>query len=385
MPRWLKGTRTEFRPEYDLPGMKALVHVLELTENPSSAFYVLPVAMRLAEKVVRLSLQDVPPREIPPGTSLIIVRYLNQRWRRWITANRAKFARLVLFLDDDIFDPTAWHSLPLGYRFKAWRLCARHLEWFRRVNIELWVSTPYLADKYHAWTPRLCLPSDIKGSPAIDSQSPLHRRTSGRIHHKDCRSRGNDQLVGTRIAPSTSHSIRVFYHGSSTHYSELVWLRDIAMQAGQLNPALTFELIGNRSVQRLWRGVSNTRVVPEMTWPQYLEFTFSSQRDIGLAPLLPHPFNAARSHTKFFDITRTGAAGIYSDHPAFVSALADGRCGTIVRNDPESWVEAILALAFDHERRNTIANAARRRVDLLSHDAMIRNSSLLERQNASQS
>ena len=81
--------------------------------------------------------------------------------------------------------------------------------------------------------------------------------------------------------------------------------------------------------------------------------------DIGRAPLLDSPFNECRSYVKYFDITRTGGVGVYSDGPVFRPVVRNGFNGSLVGNSVRAWVDAICALAEDPGRRhNLYANAA---------------------------
>ena len=69
-----------------------------------------------------------------------------------------------------------------------------------------------------------------------------------------------------------------------------------------------------------------------------------------LAPLLPGRFNTMRSAVKIFDITRCGAVGIFTQEPPYVPALND-IAAALLPNDPAVWVDAIVALLQDDDRR----------------------------------
>jgi hypothetical protein len=88
-----------------------------------------------------------------------------------------------------------------------------------------------------------------------------------------------------------------------------------------------------------------------MTWPQYLAYTQSRKADIGLAPLLPSRFNAARGATKWMDYTRMGAVGIYTDVAPYSDHVHHANDGLLLPNTPELWVQQILELASDPAKR----------------------------------
>ena len=114
-----------------------------------------------------------------------------------------------------------------------------------------------------------------------------------------------------------------------------------------------------------------------MKWDSYNAFLDMQGRDIGLAPQLKHPFNSARSYTKFFDITRCGAAGIYSSSSACAEVINDGVDGLILDMDEESWVDAILKLAGDSELRMQIIENAEKNLGVLSAKASVNNQKII--------
>jgi Glycosyl transferases group 1 len=95
-----------------------------------------------------------------------------------------------------------------------------------------------------------------------------------------------------------------------------------------------------------------------MKWPAYQAFLAMPGRHIGLAPLLDLPFNRGRSYTKFFDITRCGAVGVYSPGSVYSEVVSHGQDGLVVELEQEVWVEAILSLAQDEPLRQRLLRNA---------------------------
>jgi hypothetical protein len=78
---------------------------------------------------------------------------------------------------------------------------------------------------------------------------------------------------------------------------------------------------------------------------------------VGLAPLLPGYFNAARAHVKIFDIANAGAVGVYSRRaPYFPDLAAAG--AAFVDDDQAAWSEQIAALLNDDARRMALFSQA---------------------------
>ncbi|OGA74799.1 MAG: hypothetical protein A3G81_16740 [Betaproteobacteria bacterium RIFCSPLOWO2_12_FULL_65_14] len=293
------------------------VCIIERGRNPSSDYYVR----------ARLAALGVPSVSVPEeGTLVVIVRYLDSRWRARIEAARGRLAGIVYFMDDDLLDLAALSSPPLPYAARMFWLAWRHRAWLERVGAKLWVSTPYLAEKYRRWNPELVEPTTAW--PGL-----LERRSA----------------------------VRVFYHGTGLHRDEIRWLAPVMRAVQARNGATSFEIFGRGWVERLYRSVPRTAVVHPASWENFQDYCAGRTLDVGLAPLLPHRFNAGRSHTKFYDFVRCGAAGIYSDVEPYASFVRHERDGLLVPNDPAAWVEAILRLAADAELRQRITEEARRR------------------------
>ena len=314
----------------DAPADARVVYLVEERTNPSSDCFVLPAISAFGRQVVRCGFTDVPAAADLNGAIVVFVRYVPPAWMKLVEAVRPRFRDLVFFMDDDVLDVRASADTPWHYRLKLARLAAGRLRWLRRQRAELWVSTPYLRQKYAKWQPRLVLPS-----PATD----------------------------------TTNLRRIFYHGTASHDSEKRWLRPIVAEAVRRDERLAFEIVGGQGVNRLYRGLPRVSVVHQMTWSAYQAFVAMPGRHVGLAPLLDSPFNRARSYTKFFDITRCGAVGIYSPNSACAEVMRHGVDGLVIDLDEEAWVEGILSLVQDEPLRRGLLRNARARLDELRDTA----------------
>ncbi|MFB9846583.1 glycosyltransferase family 1 protein [Oceanisphaera arctica] len=237
-------------------------------------------------------------------------------------------SRLVLFMDDDLFDLRPHTGLPIRYRWKLYRLAWRHQAWLKKMGAELWVSTPWLAEKYVSWQPTVLQP-----------QSPY----SG---------------VGSGLSAQKT----LFYHGSASHSQELEWLYPMVEQVLNQDHTLSFELIGNSKVRNRFTALPRVHVLYPMEWPAYQALLSRPGRTIGLAPLLENRFNAARAHTKFFDITQAGAVGIYADHPVYRSIIRHQHNGVLLPMDQQAWADEILRLSNDEQSRKKMLENAKHQV-----------------------
>lgn len=307
-------------------GAAGLVYLVEEQSNSSTDYFVLPAVSANGYGVVRCGFADLPAPAELEGAAVVFVRYVPAAWAKLVEETRHRLRRLAFFMDDDVLETGASAGLPWRYRFKLARSAAWRSGWLRRQVAELWVSTPYLQQKYASWHPRLVLPSPVCGRPDI---------------------------------------CRVFYHGTASHAAEIRWLRPVIEEALRREERLAFEIAGGRDVHRLYHGMERVTVAHPMKWPAYQAFLAMPGRHVGLAPLLDMPFNRARSYTKFFDITRCGAVGIYAPDSACAKVVNHGVDGLVVAQKQQTWVETILHLARDEPLRHSLlSNAAKKMTGL---------------------
>lgn len=241
-------------------------------------------------------------------------------------------------MDDDLLDWRVLLSVPLPYAFRLWRKATSKRKLILSSCIELWVSTPYLANKYASFNPRLLRPF---------ASGPLLERswlTSCTSHFS---------------TPSeSSNSIRICYHGTWSHRDDMRWLAPVISEVQRRCSNTMFEVIGGARVSRIFRGIPRVTVLPTMSWSDYLKHTQTVHQDIGLAPLRDTLFNRGRGPIKFFDYARAGAVGIYSAGPTFSGFVADGVDGFVLENDHSLWIEKIVELVNFAQLRYQMADAA---------------------------
>lgn len=280
--------------------------LVEERKNPSTDFFVTPELRALGGKIEHLNLTTLPL--IQPGEQIVLVfvRYISKPWMKWVKHYRANISQLIYFMDDDLFDLKAFSGLPWRYRYKLASMAFSRRNWLLLQGATLWVSTPYLFNKYLGWQP---------------------------------------QLVRPRLPVTREPQLTLFYHGSSSHRAEIAWLYPVIAEVLQLVPNISFEIIGSSDVNQLYRKLPRVHVLHPMSWPAYQALLARGQRHIGLAPLLDSHFNQARSYTKFFDITQAGAVGVYTSGAIYDEVVVSGEHGLLLPNTPQLWVDAIVGLA----------------------------------------
>lgn len=292
-------------------------YVIQESPNPTADFYF---PNRNKKNDIYL---NTPPEKCSflPTDTVIFIRYISARWLRYFRQlAAASCPNLIFFIDDDVFDLNMHRGLPWRYRWKLFHLAAKHKKQLIGLGFSLWVSTPWLQEKYLAWQPKQLEPLN----PYIDN----------------------------------SRKEIVFYHGTASHQAEIEWLVPIIEQVTTENNQLVFELIGNKHTQRLFKDIPAVHVYHPMPWYSYCELIRLPGRIIGLAPLLETPFNQARSASKFFDITQAGAIGLYANNAVYAQKITHNQTGFLLAMQQEVWVEHILHLAANPTLRlNILRNA----------------------------
>jgi glycosyltransferase involved in cell wall biosynthesis len=266
---------------------------------------------------------------------LIVRRYFKNSLLRALFPRKRAF---IYFMDDDLLDWRALFSIPLPYALRLWRKVTSKRKLILSSCAELWVSTPYLAEKYSAFNPRLLRPV-----------------ASGLLLERSWLTSNNSNF--STISQS-SDVVRICYHGTWSHRDDIKWLAPVIAEVQKRCANTLFEVIGGDRVARIFKGIPRVTVLPGMPWPDYLKHTQTVHQDIGLAPLKDTLFNRGRGAIKFFDYARAGAVGIYSAGPAFSDFVTNNVDGFVLENDRDLWVKKIIELVNSPELREQMMNAA---------------------------
>jgi glycosyltransferase involved in cell wall biosynthesis len=239
---------------------------------------------------------------------------------------------VAYFLDDDLVSVLQSPGLPLRYRYKILRLFHSKRVLLSSLCSRIWVSTRYLAERY-----------GLPESAVLDPK-PI-------VHAGPCRT-----------------PITYFYAGTASHWREFLWLRDLVKTVQESSNDLTFVTFGGGKIRKLFHGFPRVLCFHPVPWSTFVQSLPIMQLDIGLAPLVDSKFSRGRSHTKFYDITRLGAVGIYTNTPPYTDFVRPGTDGLLVDNEIDAWRLAILELASSAERRTFMRQNADARVSALASD-----------------
>jgi len=279
---------------------------------------------------VGLKREDYPPVE--KGSLVILVRYLTPKLLIHIVRNRKNIERLIYFMDDGLWDIKAIGSLPPSYAFRLLKRAYIYKYLLPKLDAELWVSTDYLAKKYAKYKPKVIYPYPL-GLENVNFSENNHKV--------------------------------VFYHGTSSHKEEFKWLRNFLFLASKEIKEVIFEVVLDDKWIKVFRGIQGLVAVRPMNWLSFYEFSSLKYRSVGLVPLFKNEFNLGRSWVKFYDITRSGAVGIYSEHAPYAELIKDFQAGLVLPMKEEVWLEALHDLLFNKEKRKKLFEGASKLVEYL--------------------
>jgi glycosyltransferase involved in cell wall biosynthesis len=164
-----------------------------------------------------------------------------------------------------------------------------------------------------------------------------------------------DQLTLER--PRRDHVV-VGWAGSPSHSEDLKGIAGSVRSVLTQHPGVELHLIGTDYLslfgRRDGRFTGRFTAWQDDIWDYYRTIDF----DIGLAPLAPTGFNAARSHIKALELAALGIPVIASDAEAYREFVVDGVTGFLVRTQSE-WKRRLRELVNDVAMRTEMGAKAR--------------------------
>ncbi|HBZ14633.1 MAG TPA: glycosyl transferase group 1 family protein [Pantoea sp.] len=297
--------------------------ILHEGDSPTLAYFAEAIKCRFpAAECQLVDTLTTPAMTFDKGAAIVVIRFISQQWQREIERNIDALSQVIYFMDDDLFDPSALEALPKAYRTKIIRRSASQHRWITEHCDTIWVSTPFLANKY----------AHLK--PDVIAPLPLSRSRTQR------------------------QPVKIAYHGSRSHQAEKYWLRQVIEGVLTACPQASFEIFGEHEIYKLYRDLPRVTILHPMSWQNYLDYTLHHHVDIGLAPLLASEFNQARGPVKFYDFVRMGAVGVYSNCAPYSDFIEQNINGVLLNNDPQKWVETLTLLVNSDQKRQHLASNA---------------------------
>lgn len=312
-------------------------YILEAGPNPSSDYYLVPALSSCGYSFVKVNINSDSLPEIEVGSTIFIVRYMNKRVLSHLHKNKNRIGNLFYFMDDRLWDLKGLMSLPLAYSFRIFKKAYLYKSALKELGAKLCVSTDYLRHIYTHYNPDVIYPYPL------GLENPSISQTKTQV---------------------------VFYHGTSSHSQEIKWLSQLFFSISNTFPDLVFEIVLSKKNKRFFKNAKNLISLRPMNWGVFYRFSFLKYRKIGLVPLFDNEFNRGRSFTKFYDITRSGAVGIYSEHAPYSKLIKDFNAGIVLPMNKNLWIEAIGTVLGSEELRRELFEGAIKLVEYLKTKAL---------------
>lgn len=95
-----------------------------------------------------------------------------------------------------------------------------------------------------------------------------------------------------------------------------------------------------------------------MPLEKYNDFMRKNRFDIGFAPLEDNIFNNRKYFNKYYEYSKVGIMGMYSDCKPFTYAVTNGKNGILVSNNVDAWYKAIEKIILNKDKIIKIVNQA---------------------------
>jgi len=262
--------------------------------------------------------------------TIILVRYIPLNIFLDLIVLKRKSKKIILLLDDNLLDLNLFSEIPFLYKLKIFINIYCYKYFFNFFLNEIWVTNKSLAEK---------------------------------VQQKISKSNINIRLI--KLNYNQNYPLKKFYKiaylGTSSHTKELLWLKLLFEKIQKQRNDCLIEIYVNKKWRNYFRSVPRIKMSYPLDWETFFLDTTVGKVDIVLNPIFNSNFNNFRSPTKFFDITRFGAVGIYSNSNPFRDFINNNHDGILLDNNIDDWIDKISFLLDNSEvRERLLQNALKR-------------------------
>lgn len=157
---------------------------------------------------------------------------------------------------------------------------------------------------------------------------------------------------------------RIGWQGGASHYEDLYMIKDVVADVLKHSEDIKFVYFGDMRFQGLFKDSPQNQIewnpwVGHSTYPYKLALL---NLDLGLCPLADNIFNRNKSAIKWMEYSLFDIATVASKIPPYSPVISSGDDGLLVGEDKKEWVDAILSLYGNEQKRISMANKARENV-----------------------
>ncbi len=266
--------------------------------------------------------------------------YLHQ-----ITA-RADVLVLHLLSEDDLFPVV--HQRRLSRQATVYEISDHFAASHAGVGIQGWFADP--VNRSNAFQLlRLANATQVTGAGLLERFGALNARTTVFENQIERVSRKLD---------TPRAQVRVGWAGSAGHTEDLRQIEPVISALCARFPQVTFCFMGNeRQFDDVFSRLPSAQrsYSPPGTLDAY--YTFLEGLDVGLAPLLPSPYNECRSDVKFIEYASRGIVPVLSAVTPYLQHVVHGETGFLFRS-PAELAEVLDRVVTDARLRARVASQA---------------------------
>ncbi len=265
------------------------------------------------------------------SNKIIIVRYIPFKFLLNLFKLNKKNIKIILFLDDDLLSFNFFSQLPIQYKLKLFLRIYCYKHFLRFFINQIWVTNVNLKKKIF---------------------KQLNKKVNIRVLDLNFVDDYSERKI-----------YRISFIGTSSHFLELKWIKKLFLKIQSQRDDCLLELFVNEKWRSYFKSIPRIKMIYPMDWESFFLDTKYRNVDIVLNPILKSEFNSFRSPTKFFDTTRLGAVGIYSESLPFKTFVKDNYDGILLRNDLDLWCKNINELLEDEKKREYLFFNAKKRIN----------------------
>jgi len=261
---------------------------------------------------------------------IIIVRYIPLKYLFHLFRLHKKNKKIILFIDDDLLTFNLFSPLPIHYKFKLFFKIYIYKNLLHFFVEQIWVTN-------------------------INLKKKVNKQINKKISIKVLDLKYKNNYIKKKL-------YRISFIGTSSHVLEFKWIKKLFLKIQSQRDDCLIELFVDKKWRSYFKSIARIKMIYPMDWESFLLDTQNRNVDIVLNPILVSEFNSFRSPTKFFDTTRLGAVGIYSDSLPYSKFVNHNFDGILLPNDLNLWCQNIYDLLENSNKREFLYLNAKRRI-----------------------
>ncbi|MFA5187243.1 MAG: glycosyltransferase [Patescibacteria group bacterium] len=304
-----------------------------------------------------------------PGTHLMVFQRQNKNLES-VQFARARGIATIYELDDDI-----WGCPPVFEAYGKRCLKPEESEAIMRECDAITVTTPELGEvvreHLESMGVREC------GSMGVAADTPLRQHTPtvyvvpNAIDLEMWDAAYGEKQVGNRDPgsppPATGETMTIGWMASQSHLMDVPLVGEVLRDLLAEFPQLRLHFVGWIGMESFMGNMMapfKDRIVCGDWVPVSQLAETMKGFDIGLLPLVDHPWNRSKSELKYLQYSALGIPTVASPLPCYARAIESGAGLVAEHNAPAAWYNHLKALILDEGLRRGMGARARRNVYL---------------------